>query len=372
MLVKAGSRQESLNNSSVANFVAHGALSGTAKYSKDKIEELVESFGGKLDVNVSRELTQYTLSFEPQHLAQAVELLSEVVLRPAYDPVQVEALKSSIHKGASSMDPYTISTESVHYTAFRDHFLGQPSHGIRDVVYSITPDQIKEFHSNFYVGKNIVVAGAGNISGEALNNEVSNHFGSVPASKLSETPNSDQAYFTPSLLYQRDDEMLNTAFSVAFQAPSWNDPDFFAINYFKRIIGEYRCDKFTGDHLNSPHLQYNSFHTYLGNNPDLILHKPFYFAYSDVGLFGNFIYGNEMYSQEMSVITQNHMSVYAQHVLQPPLRSTRPRSSGPGTSTSTTCSSSTSPPTSRWPTPSSSPTSTASSTAPRSPPGSRT
>lgn len=108
--------------------------------------------------------------------------------------------------------------------------------------------------------------------------------------------------------------MLNTAFSVAFQAPTWSDPDFFAMNYFKRVIGEYRCDKFTGDHLNSPHLQYNSFHTFLGNYPDIILHKPFYFAYSDVALFGNFIYGNEMYSTEMSVITQNQMSIYAQYV----------------------------------------------------------
>lgn len=89
MLVKAGSRQENLNNSSVANFVAHGALNGTTKYSKDKIDELVESFGGKLDVNVSRELTQYTLSFEPQFLTQAVELLSQVVLHPSFDAVQL-------------------------------------------------------------------------------------------------------------------------------------------------------------------------------------------------------------------------------------------------------------------------------------------
>lgn len=38
VLVKTGSRQENLSNSSVANFVAHGALNGTAKYSKDKID----------------------------------------------------------------------------------------------------------------------------------------------------------------------------------------------------------------------------------------------------------------------------------------------------------------------------------------------
>jgi len=110
--------------------------------------------------------------------------------------------------------------------------------------------------------------------------------------------------------------MLNTCFSVAFEAPSWNDPDFFAMTFFKRIIGDYRCDKFTGIHLNSAHLQYNSFHTWLGNFPDMILHQPFYIPYSDTGLFGNFIYGNEMYTQEMSIKTQNQMSTYAQYINQ--------------------------------------------------------
>lgn len=108
--------------------------------------------------------------------------------------------------------------------------------------------------------------------------------------------------------------MLNSCFSVAFQAPTYNDPDFFAMNYFKRIIGEYRCDKYNSEHLNSPHLQYNTFHSWIALYPDLILHKPFYFVYSDVALFGNFIYGNEMFSAEMSTVTQNHMSVYAQYV----------------------------------------------------------
>jgi len=89
VLVKTGSRQETLANSSVATFAAHTAISGTTKYSKDKIEELVDSFGGKLNVKVTRELTQFTLSFESQFLTQAVNLLSEIVLNPTYEPVQV-------------------------------------------------------------------------------------------------------------------------------------------------------------------------------------------------------------------------------------------------------------------------------------------
>ena len=46
-------------------------------------------------------------------------MLSQIILKPNYDAVEHEALKASIHSRAATMDPYTISTESVHYTAFR-------------------------------------------------------------------------------------------------------------------------------------------------------------------------------------------------------------------------------------------------------------
>ena len=52
--VKAGSRQENISNSSASNFAAYGALNGTEKYSKNKIDELVDSFGGQLNVKVDR------------------------------------------------------------------------------------------------------------------------------------------------------------------------------------------------------------------------------------------------------------------------------------------------------------------------------
>jgi processing peptidase subunit beta len=97
-------------------------------------------------------------------------------------------------------------------------------------------------------------------------------------------------------------------------APGRNDPDFFAMNYFKRLIGEYRVDKHTGTHLNTPKLQYNSFHTDLGNYADIIMHKPFYFAYSDTALFGNFFFGNEVWNRQMLLLGQNKMSEYAAYV----------------------------------------------------------
>ena len=81
---------------------------------------------------------------------------------------------------------------------------------------------------------------------------------------IGEVANKEQPFFTPSLMFQRDDEIPNMTVAVGFLAPSFNDPDFFAMSYFRRILGEYRVDKYTGAHLNASHLQYNTMHRELG------------------------------------------------------------------------------------------------------------
>lgn len=49
----------------------------------------------------------------------------------------------------------------------------------------------------------------------------------------------------------RDDELNNLNVGVFFEAPSWNDPDVFAMHFFSRVLGDYRADRYTGSHLNA-------------------------------------------------------------------------------------------------------------------------
>ena len=229
------------------------------------------------------------------------------------------------------MDPERNALENIHYTSFRDHSLGQPLSGIRDNIYNITADQVKEFHSTHYVGENIVVSGAGNINPAQFNEAVSKSFRDARSTVEGKVENTEQPFFTPSLMFQRDDELPNTTAATSFNAPSVNHPDSFAMSFFKRIIGEFRVDKYTGAHLNTAKLQYNSFHTDLANFPDIIIHKPYYFAYSDGGIFANFLFGNEVWNRQMLLLSQNKMSEYSQYVLSLQFRSNPLRSSEPGT-----------------------------------------
>ena len=142
------------------------------------------------------------------------------------------------------MDPERNAIEAIHYTSFRDHALGQPSYGIRDNVYSITPDQIKQFHERYYVAENIVVAGAGDINVAQFNEAVQKGFGNARAKTEGPADNSEQPFFTPSLMFQRDDELPNTTTAAAFVVPGRNHPDFFALNYFINsadLYIEFKC-----------------------------------------------------------------------------------------------------------------------------------
>lgn len=60
--------------------------------------------------------------------------------------------------------------ENAHFNCFREHMLGQPKKGDRDLVHSISADMIRDFHSRNYFGDNIVVVGAGNINHEEFVN----------------------------------------------------------------------------------------------------------------------------------------------------------------------------------------------------------
>lgn len=81
---------------------------------------------------MTREATKFTVTFAHDKLEEAVKLLHDAVSNSVFDEQQVEAEKDSLYKKATcTLDPKRLIIENVHYTSFRDHFMGQPVAGIR-------------------------------------------------------------------------------------------------------------------------------------------------------------------------------------------------------------------------------------------------
>jgi len=48
--------------------------------------------------------------------------------------------------------------------------------------------------------------------------------------------------------------------------------------------------------------------------PDITLHKSEYYAYSDCGIFGNYLHGNEVFGTQMLFLSQFILTEYASYI----------------------------------------------------------
>lgn len=109
----------------------------------------------------------------------------------------------------------------------------------------------------------------------------------------------ERPIYIPALLMIRDDEMVNSNTGVFYDAPSATHPDYYSFLLMQHMIGEYRIDKHA-EHLNDVKKQYNNMHTMLGDLVDVTMGDAEYFAYSDCGVWGNYFFGNEVFTRQMN------------------------------------------------------------------------
>ena len=111
----------------------------------------------------------------------------------------------------------------------------------------------------------------------------------------------------------RDDEMLNSSIGVFYDAPSWKHEDFYSFLMLQRMIGQYEINQHA-THLNDMQKQYNAMHSVLGDLPDVTRAECLYSPYSDCGIFGNWLFGNEIFTRQMNWCGVAVPTFYGEHI----------------------------------------------------------
>ena len=298
--MKGGSRNETLETSGAAHLTQTMLLKGTSSKSKTDITAEIENSGAIVKNETGREISALKMRVFKQEVKSAVKLLGDLVSNSSFNEAEVELAKEELAQWHEENHHRYMETtiENAHFNAYREHMLGQPKYGDRDNLQNLNADHVREFHANNYYGDNLVVVGAGDVDHESFVQQVNDHFGSLP--KLGgATVNSEKPIYIPALLFVRDDEMYNSNVAVFYDAPSIKDNDYYAFLLLKNMFGSYRIDK-NAEHLNDVKKQYNSMHALLGDLVDVTRGDSLYYAYSDCGIFGNYFFGNEVFTRQMN------------------------------------------------------------------------
>jgi predicted Zn-dependent peptidase len=166
--IRAGSRDEDVEQAGISHFLEHMLFKGTERFSSREIDEAFDAMGAEVNAGTGKETTSVYSRFLDGHLERAFDVLQDMVLRPAYPDVDSER-EVVIEEIAMYEDEPSDKVHDVLAAAvFGDHPLGRPIIGRADVISSVPVPQIAEWHDGRYVPGNMVVAAAGNLDHDEI------------------------------------------------------------------------------------------------------------------------------------------------------------------------------------------------------------
>lgn len=160
--VEYGSNADPPCDAGLAHLVEHMLNSGSRKRAK-MIEEM-DRLGASYDCSVNREYTYAALQVPPNNIAEASEILHQIVFSPVFERRKLDLQKQVVLQEIDgySDDPERKADDLLMKTLFSTHPAGRPISGFRKSVEAFSLAKVKSVHQTHYVPCNSILAIVGN------------------------------------------------------------------------------------------------------------------------------------------------------------------------------------------------------------------
>ena len=166
--MKTGSRDEAPEMNGISHFVEHMVFKGTTSRSAQQIARQVDSIGGNMDAFTGKEVICFNIKVLDEHLPIAIDILSDLVLNPVFDPKDIIREKGVILEEIKMDEdnPDYLVHEIFTQNFWKDHPLGKPILGTKETVRSFEQAKLFDFYRQRFAPNNIIISAAGNLNHE--------------------------------------------------------------------------------------------------------------------------------------------------------------------------------------------------------------
>jgi predicted Zn-dependent peptidase len=168
--VRRGSRHESAELNGICHFIEHAVFKGTQLRSARDIAVETDRLGGNLDAYTTHEMTGFTTKVADTAIAQAVDLLADLISHPRFEQEDLEREQKVILEEMKMVEdtPDELLGELFNAAYFPNQPLGRPIEGTRETVPTFDHKTTVGFHAREFSYSNLVVAAAGNVNHQRL------------------------------------------------------------------------------------------------------------------------------------------------------------------------------------------------------------
>src|SRR5947207_1862500 len=126
--LRSGSAVESEEHSGASHFLEHLVFKGTARRTTSDIAQIVDILGGDVDAFTGKEYTSFYAHVLDEQVATALDLLTDIVVAPAFTAEDVESERSVILEEIKMVEdtPDDLVHEMFVTAFWPDHPLGNP------------------------------------------------------------------------------------------------------------------------------------------------------------------------------------------------------------------------------------------------------
>ena len=231
-----GSRHEIAERSGIAHFVEHMLFKGTATRSAEDIAQAIDSIGGQLDAFTAKEYASYYIKVLDEHLPLALDILSDIVLNPAFSPEDVEREKKVVVEEIKMVEdtPDDLVHELFTQGFWENHPLGRPILGTRETVESFSADLLRDYFVGTYTPRNLIVSAVGNLEHERVRELVRERFRAL---KPGGEPGGEQAPTVVPKVLIRNKELEQSHICLGASSYPQNHDDRYSSYVLNTLLG---------------------------------------------------------------------------------------------------------------------------------------
>lgn len=231
-----GSRDESSPEAGMSHFMEHMMFKGTPTRTAAEISEVFDGLGAELNAFTSKEYTCYYARVVDQHLATAMEVLSDMAVNSNLDDDSCTNEREVVIEEIARMEdtPDDRIHELFAGALWPDHPIGLPILGTREIVGGFDHAQSVAFRSRHYLTGNCVVAAAGNVDHDEVVALVREHL-DLPLGPRSERPQAMAAGSSRLAVLQKDTEQSHICYGMATM--NAHHEDRFALSLMDTVLG---------------------------------------------------------------------------------------------------------------------------------------
>src|SRR5262245_38301765 len=231
-----GSRQDPGERAGIAHVVEHMLFKGTASRTAEDIAQAVDSIGGQLDAFTAKEYAAYYIKVLDEHLPLAVDLLSDIVMNPKFEPEDLEREKKVILEEIKMVEdtPDDLVHELFTQQFWEGHPLGRPILGSKETVEALAQTSLRDYFHGAYAAPNMIVSAAGNLDHAQLRQLVSTAFATLPSQG---EPFTEEAPTVKSTVLTRTKELEQSHICLGTNSYPQNHDDRYVSYILNSLLG---------------------------------------------------------------------------------------------------------------------------------------